>query len=83
MLKLYECSRGLKMHFHFIIHESTSIIKYKPFLSLPTLPPPPDPKSDGKQKLKDCGLRAFCYQKLLEALEPMHFQHVLNVSMIK
>ena len=68
MLKLYGCSRGLKMHFHFKIHESTSIIKYKPFLSL--------------QKLKDCGLRAFCYQKLLEALEPTHFQHVLYVSMI-
>ena len=33
-------------------------------------------------KKKDCGLRAFCYQKLLEALEPTHFQHVLYVSMI-
>ena len=82
MLKLYECSRGLEMHFHFKIHESTSIIKYKPFLSLPTPPPPPDPNCDGKQKKKDCGLRAFCYQKLLEALEPTHFQHVLYVSMI-
>ena len=51
MLKLYGCSRGLEMHFHFKIHESTSIIKYKPVLSLPTSPPPPDPKSDGKQKL--------------------------------
>ena len=82
MLKLYGCSRGLEMYFHFKIHESTSITKYNPFLSLPTPTPPPDPKSVGKQRLKDCSLRAFWYQKLLEAVEPRHFQHVLYVSMI-
>ena len=56
MLKLYWCSRGLEMHFHFKIHESTSIIKFKPFLSLPTPSPPPDPKSEGKQKKRTAAL---------------------------
>ena len=73
MLKLYGCSRGLEMHFHFKIHESTSIIKYKPFLSLPTPPPPPDPKSDGKQKKGTAALGPSAIKNFLRPWNPRIF----------